>query len=38
MNTKDKNYILDKLKRMTYNREIYFIKDLLNKAPSSVVN
>lgn len=32
MNTKDKNYILDKLKKMTYNREIYFIKDLLNKA------
>ncbi len=36
MNTKDKNYILDKLKRMTYNREIYFIKDLLNKADREI--
>lgn len=36
MKTEDKNYILDKLKRMTYNKEIYFIKELLNKADREI--
>ncbi len=36
MDTEDKNYILDKLKKMTYNKEIYFIKDILNKAEREI--
>ena len=36
MNIGDKDYILDKLKKMTYNREVYFIKELLNKVDREI--
>ena len=36
MNTEDKNHILDKLKRMTSDRESYLIKELLNKGDSRI--